>query len=132
MTTLEELFEEFQKLPDWNNYPLPEVFYKHFNVKKPQPAASLMESLTYTPPPHQSLNTNGKVEIREAMEGGVREIEEFVTLPVEVTLVDEETGELKEMPAVKSLEEKRANLLHGFEEVFKNAIQSRGEFIAHT
>ena len=52
--TLEELFDELKKLPDWNRYPYPEVFYKHFGVSKPKPA-SLMEALTYTPPPSETL-----------------------------------------------------------------------------
>lgn len=90
MTTLEEAFEQFKQLPDWDKYPMPEVFYEHFKVKKPQPALSLMESLTYTAPPHHSLNKNGKVEIRGPAEGGVREIKEFLTLPVEQTLITDE------------------------------------------
>ena len=90
MTTLEEAFEQFKQLPDWDKYPMPEVFYEHFKVKKPQPSLSLMESLTYTTPPHHSLNKNGKVEIRGPAEGGVREIKEFLTLPVEQTLITDE------------------------------------------
>lgn len=52
--TLEELFEELKKLPDWNRYPYPEVFYKHFHVDKPTPAG-LSELLQYTPPPSEPL-----------------------------------------------------------------------------
>jgi len=93
MATLEAAFEEFKQLPDWDRFPMPEVFYTHFNVKKPQPSVSLMESLTYTPPPHQSLNKNGKVEIRKPAEGGVREIKEFLALPVEQTLITDQTAD---------------------------------------
>ena len=50
--SVEELFNELKKLPDWDRYPYPEVFYKHFGVSKPKPA-SLMEALTYTPPPSE-------------------------------------------------------------------------------
>jgi len=100
--TLEELLEEFKKIPDWNRYILPEVFYEKFNLKKLQPA-SVMESITYTPPPYEPLNKNGKVEIRGPAEGGVREIKDFATLPTEVKLIDEETGELKDMPPPKEL-----------------------------
>lgn len=91
MTTLEEAFEQFKQLPDWQLYPMPDVFYKHFNLKKPKPSVSLMEALTYTPPPHQSLNTNGKVEIRKPVEGGVRPIEQFLELPVEQFLIKDES-----------------------------------------
>ena len=91
MTTLEEAFEQFKQLPDWDRFPLPEVFYKHFNVKKPQPSYSVAEAVAYRPPPHQSLNKNGKVEIRPPAEGGVREIKEFLTLPVEVKVLTDET-----------------------------------------
>lgn len=93
MSTLEEAFEQFKQLPDWDRFPMPEVFYEHFNVKKPKSAVSLMECLTYTPPPHQSLNKNGKVEIRPPAEGGVREIKEFLTLPVEQTLITDQTDD---------------------------------------
>lgn len=89
MTTLEDAFKEFQKLPDWERFPLPEVLYEKFNLKKPQPA-TVMECVTYSPPPHHSLNKNGKVEIRKPAEGGVREIKEFLTLPVEVQMIKDE------------------------------------------
>lgn len=100
MTTLEEAFEEFKKLPDWERFPMPEVFYQHFNLKKPQPSESLMESLTYTPPPHQSLNKRGKVEILPPVEGGVRPMPELLELPVEVKKVNEKTLELEDFPPV--------------------------------
>jgi len=58
--TLEELFEELKKLPDWNRYPYPEVFYKHFNVPKPKPA-ELSEVLSYRAPP--SLPTEGETRV---------------------------------------------------------------------
>jgi hypothetical protein len=90
MTTVEELFEQFKQLPDWDRFPMPEVFYEHFKVKKPQPSVSLMEVLNYTPPPYKSLLTNGKIEIRKPAEGGVREIKELMVLPVEQTLIPDE------------------------------------------
>jgi hypothetical protein len=93
MATLDEAFEQFKQLPDWDRFPMPEVFYNHFNLKKPQPAGSLMETLAYTPPPHQSLNKKGKVEIRGPAEGGVREITEFLTLTVEQTLLTDQSDD---------------------------------------
>lgn len=93
MATVEEAFEQFKQLPDWDRFPMPEVFYEHFKLKKPQPAVSLMEALTYTPPPYQPLNTSGKIEIRKPAEGGVREIKELMVLPVEQTLLKDETSD---------------------------------------
>lgn len=90
MATVEELFEQFKQLPDWNLYPLPESFYQKFNIKKPKPGG-LMESLTYQPPPHASLNKEGKIEIKPVAEGGVREIKEFLELPVEVKMITDES-----------------------------------------
>ena len=90
MASVEEVFELFKQLPDWDKYPMPEVFYQHFQVKKPKPSASIMEALTYTPPLSQSLNKDGKVELRPPAEGGVRPIEQFLELPVEVKMITED------------------------------------------
>lgn len=107
MATLEEVFEQFKQLPDWERFPLPEVVYKQFNLKKPQPA-SVMECVTYSPPPHHSLNKNGKVEIRKPAEGGVREINEFLTLPVEVTMI-EDTKDQTESDTEQDSEQRTSN-----------------------
>lgn len=96
--SLDELFEEFKQLPDWDKFPMPEVFYEHFHVKKPKPSVSIMDALVYTPPLSHSLNTNGKVELRDAAPGGVREIQTVAPPPVEVKKVNEETGELEDYP----------------------------------
>lgn len=111
MTTLEAAFEEFKKLPDWELYPLPEVFYKHFNVKKPKPA-SVAETTYYSPPPHHSLNKNGKVEIRGPAEGGVRQIDQFLELPVEVKMIEDETGELKDYPDIKEIQKEKEEAMN--------------------
>lgn len=98
MTTLEETFEQFKQLPDWDKYPMPEVFYEHFKVQKPKPSNSIMDALAYTPPLSMPLNKNGKVEIIEPLPGGVREVEQLPPLPVEVKKVNEETNELEDYP----------------------------------
>ncbi len=92
---LADLFEAVKKLPDWNRYAWPEVFYQHFGVTKPQPVTSVAEMVSYQPPPHQSLG-DGKVEVRVAMEGGVRIIESYMELPVETTIEDEKVEEIKD------------------------------------
>lgn len=93
METVEATLKMFQQLPDWDKYPLPQVVYEKFNLPKPKPSVSLMESLAYTPPPHQSLNRDGKVEIRKPAEGGVREIPILPPIPVEQTLLKDESGD---------------------------------------
>ena len=100
MATVEELFEQFKQLPDFDRYPLPEAYYTKFGLKKPRPG-DLMENLHYNPPPYMSLNENGKVEIRGPVEGGVREIKDLQYLPVEVKRMNEETLQLEEYPAPK-------------------------------
>ena len=98
MATLEELFEEFKKLPDWERFPMPEAFYEHFKIKKLQPA-SITEAVCYQPPPFESLNEKGKIEVRDPAPGGVREIKDYLQLPVEVKRLNEETEALEDYPA---------------------------------
>jgi hypothetical protein len=83
--TIDDVFAEFQQLPDWNRFPMPEVFYTHFGVKKPKPA-EIGEYLNYTPPPAKYE----KPQLRLAMPGGVREVPTLEPLPVE-TIVDTES-----------------------------------------
>lgn len=101
MTTLEEAYEEFRKLPDWDRYPMPEKFYTHFNLKKPKASYEINELLTYTPPPSMGLNFKGKIEIRKPDDKGVRDLKLEASLPVEIKHVNEETGELEDYPSPK-------------------------------
>ena len=94
--TLEQLFDEFKKLPDWDRFPMPEIFYTHFGVKKPQPA-NVSELVNYCPPPAISL---GKTEIRKPMEGGVRQIEELPPLPVSVEVIQDVDQYIPEMKTI--------------------------------
>ena len=96
MATFEAAFEEFKKLPDWDRFPLPEFMYEKYGIKKPR-TGDIMDILTYSAPPHQSLNKNGKVEVLPLPEGGVRKIELGPELPTEVKLLDDEGKEI-EMP----------------------------------
>ena len=95
MESVEQAFLEFQKLPDWERYPMPEIIYQHFKIKKLQPA-SVNEVASYMPPPHEPLG-DGKLELRGPVEGGVREIHYPEPLPVE-TLVIKDEEEKKEEP----------------------------------
>lgn len=94
--SLEELFEEMKKLPDWNRFPMPEVFYEKFQVKKPQPQ-TVQESCSFNPYVYMHFGQT-PVEVRGPVEGGVREIKELMSLPVEVKRINEETGELEDYP----------------------------------
>ena len=96
MATFEAAFEEFKKLPDWDRFPLPEFMYEKYGIKKPR-TGEIMDILTYSAPPHQSLNKNGKVEVLPLLEGGVRKIELGPELPTEVKVLDDEGKEI-EMP----------------------------------
>jgi len=96
MTTVEEAFEKFKQLPDWDRFPMPEVFYEHFKVKKPQPLTSA-EIVNWNPITDHLYSAPGPVEIREPAPGGVREIKDYQTLPVEVKRLTD-SGELEDYP----------------------------------
>ena len=90
MTTVEEAFEQLKKLPDWERYPYPEVFYKHFDVKKPKPLTS-SEIANFNP--IQWMYFGAKpAETRGPAPGGVREIKDYQTLPVEVKMITDQSG----------------------------------------
>ena len=98
--TIDEVFAEFQQLPDWNRFPMPEVFYTHFGVKKPKPA-EIGEYLNYTPPPAKYE----KPQIRLAMPGGVREVPTLEPLPVETTVDTETKSEWEVVPPEEYLKD---------------------------
>ena len=101
--SLEEFLAEFRKLPDWQNYPLPEICYTKYGLPRPKPNLDLQDALwaQLSPPPHEFLG----IENREKAPGGVREIQ----LP-EVPLLQYEPAEpaepVEDTTKVKVLEEK--------------------------
>ena len=92
-TEFDQLFEQFKKIPDWDKYPLPEFMYKKYGIRKPKPA-EINEIVTYTAPPHESLNKNGKVDLLPLPDGGVREVPKGPEMPVEVKLLNDEGEEI--------------------------------------
>ena len=71
----ESYLEQFMKLPDWNRYPMPETFYKTFNIEKPKAleiGAYLRSNLDSF---IQAGFGSGQVELRGPAEGGVRQVE---------------------------------------------------------
>ena len=111
--SMDEVFAEYQKLPDWNRFPMPDVFYTHYNVKKPKPA-DIMEVLTYQPPPSDSQRS---IEKRGPVPGGIREVPELPQLQIETKLIpdenDDEHHEVKQIrweDSIKPIEPKSQEL----------------------
>lgn len=111
---VEDLVEQFKKVPDWDRYPLPDCIYEKFNIKKPKPTLDVQATLIYQVPPHENLNKNGKIEERGPAEGGVREIKEFMELPVEVELIPDEKP-IDQISDDKKLDSDQTKLNHPIE-----------------
>jgi hypothetical protein len=78
----EDLFAEIKKIPDFERFPWPDVFYEKFGVEKPKARdMPISECLMYQPPSYQSLNEGGKAEERGPVEGGLRPVT-YSALPV--------------------------------------------------
>jgi hypothetical protein len=96
---LNRLYQEFKKLPDYERYPMPEVYYKHFNEKKPKPA-EIQEILDA---PSRSVYTAYEsFEEREPLPGGVREIPELPPLEVQATIKTDDEMRIEEMQKMMS------------------------------
>ena len=96
---MEETFAQFKQLPDWDRYPMPEVFYKHFNVKKPKPL-EINEICTVG---QNSVYTHYEsFEERGALPGGVREIPELPPLDVKVEVKTEDKLRIEQMQQTMS------------------------------
>jgi len=91
--TMDEVFELYKKLPDWNRFPMPDVFYTHYNIKKPKPA-EINEIVTYQPPPSDSQRS---VERRGPVPGGIREVPTLPPIDIQTEFIPDETdGEHRE------------------------------------
>lgn len=99
--TVEEVFAEFKQLPDWNRFPMPDVFYTYFNVQKPKPA-DIMETLTYQPPPSDSQRS---VEKRPPAPGGVREVPTLEPLTINTEFIPDETDDEHQQETQTQLED---------------------------
>ena len=85
---LDELFALYQKVPNWEQFPMPEKFYTRFNIKKIKPSDKPVVQSTdqfqggeYRP-----------IEYRDALPGGVREIVLPEPLEVKTELIPNETS----------------------------------------
>ena len=83
---LKDLFEMFQKVPGWEKFPMPENFYKYFNVKKPKPddSPAVMSKDIFMG------GERREIEYREAAAGGVREVIFPEPLKVETEFIPDE------------------------------------------
>lgn len=73
-----ESLKEFKRLVDWDRFPLPEVVYEKYGIKKPKPL-EVGDVVYYRPP---MAEYEKEVEIREAAPGGVRDISGLDPLPI--------------------------------------------------
>lgn len=119
--SLEDLFHEFQKVPDYDRFPLPEVFYEHFKIKKPQPQ-TVNEAAWYQPPACLWLG-DGKPDIRGPAPGGVRELEPLPALPVEV-LTEDGKPMPKALPPPKYDADSFVNKINGMLDTFELKAQT--------
>ena len=88
---LEQAFAEFKKVPDWNRFPLPEVVYKKFGVKKPEPA-DIGEITRNLNPFGYGSHYTLPLELRGPVEGGVRNVPAGPDVPVETTVITDMSG----------------------------------------
>lgn len=87
---LEQALSEFKKLPDWNRFPLPEIIYKKFGIKKPEPA-DIGEITKNLNPFGYGGHYTQPLELRGPVEGGVRVVPMGPEVPVETKIITDET-----------------------------------------
>ena len=121
---LEALFKLYQQLPDWDRFPMPEIFYNKFGVKKIKP----VDSPVVTKPMYYGQHL--PLEIREPAPGGVRKLEDSKTLPL-VTIVRDEQGNIIEQK-VNDDEESKTLLLQTIkdETLTCNVTDSSGNLVS--
>jgi len=98
-TDLNRLYEQFKKLPDYQRYPMPDVYYKHFNETKPKPA-ELQETLDA--PNKSVLMQYESFEDRGPLPGGVREVPELPPLELKTELKTDDEIRIEQMQQAMS------------------------------
>jgi len=92
MFTDEELYEAIKDMPDFQKFPLPEHWYKKFNIEKPLPKTFQDFALGRDWLQHK-FDENITYEVRtEPAPGGVRPIIESEPIPVEIITRDLTNG----------------------------------------
>ena len=98
-TELNRLYQEFKKLPDYQRYPMPEVYYSHFNEKKPKPA-EIQEILNA--PSNSVYTPYESFEERGPLPGGVREVAQLPPMEIEATLKTDDELRAEQMQQAMS------------------------------
>ena len=91
---LNRLYQEFKKLPDYQRYPMPEVYYSHFNEKKPKPA-EIQEILNA--PSNSVYTPYESFEERGPLPGGVREVAQLPPMDITATLKTDDELRVEQM-----------------------------------
>ena len=99
---VESCLEQFKKLPDWERWPMPETFYKTFNIPKPKPAE--INEYLYSSFDNMFIPKENGVEERAPAEGGVRTIELPPPPPVETEVIPDAPKE-EPKPEAKLVED---------------------------
>ena len=97
----ESYLEQFMKLPDWNRYPMPETFYKTFNIEKPKTLEIGAYLRTNMESFMQTGFGSGQVEMRGPAEGGVRPVEQPPLLIADTELIPDKKAD-DEAPVSKA------------------------------
>jgi hypothetical protein len=88
----EALYNELKNLPDFDRLPLPDNWYKKFNIPRPEPVSLQDFALSRAWLKHK-YDPNITYEIRqEPAPGGVRPIIETEPIPVEIITKDLTNG----------------------------------------
>ena len=98
-TELNRLYQEFKKLPDYQRYPMPEVYYSHFNEKKPKPA-EIQEILNA--PSNSVYTPYESFEERGPLPGGVREVPQLPPMDITATLKTDDELRAEQMQQAMS------------------------------
>ena len=98
-TELNRLYQEFKKLPDYQRYPMPEVYYSHFNEKKPKPA-EIQEILNA--PSNSVYTPYESFEERGPLPGRVREVPQLPPMDITATLKTDDELRAEQMQQAMS------------------------------
>lgn len=107
MATVEELFKEFQKLPDWNRFPLPKCVYEKFNLPEPKAVSISDYFREYTG--FEIVMGGEQGEVRPPAEGGIREMPTNQTSFLHLEDLHEEKEDSKEAIETKTQESESRN-----------------------
>ena len=86
----DKAFNEFKKVPDWDRFPMPEIIYKKYGIRKPEPA-DIGELTRNSNLFGYGQHYTAPIELRGPVEGGVRDVPMGPDVPVETKVITDET-----------------------------------------